>query len=168
MNATTITLRAARTTDYAAVLKLNEDAVPNVNSISERSLENLHGQSCFFCLAQDSAKLAGFLLALPESASYESLNFRYFKDRFPQFAYVDRIVVSEDYRGRGVGRKLYSALFEKARNKTRLVTCEVNLIPPNPDSLRFHENLGFQEVGQQETDGGRKRVALLTRLLPSA
>lgn len=164
----TITIRAARSADYTAVLKLNEDAVPNVNSISEQSLENLHGQSFLFCLAEDSANLAGFLLALPESASYESLNFRYFKDHFPQFTYVDRVVVSEDYRGRGVGRKLYSALFEKVRNNTRLVTCEVNLIPPNPRSLRFHENLGFQEVGQQETDSGRKRVALLTRLLPSA
>ncbi len=164
----TIKIRAARTTDYTAVLELNEDAVPNVNSISERSLENLHGQSCFFCLALDSANLAGFLLALPESASYDSPNFRYFKDRFHEFSYVDRIVVGEGYRGRGVGRKLYSALFEKVHNNTRLVTCEVNLIPPNPHSLRFHENLGFQEVGQQETDSGRKRVSLLTRPLLSA
>ncbi len=160
----TITIHTARTTDYTEVLMLNEGAVPNVNSISEPTLENLHGQSCFFCVARDSADLAGFLLALPESASYESPNFAYFKDRYPQFAYVDRIVVSEDYRRRGVGLKLYSALFEEVRDKP-LVACEVNLIPANPGSLQFHENLGFREVGQQETDSGSKRVSLLTLAL---
>ncbi len=161
----TITIHTARTTDYTDVLMLNEDAVPNVNSISEPTLEHLHGQSCFFRVARDSTDLAGFLLALPESASYESPNFAYFKDRYPQFAYVDRIVVSEGYRRRGVGLKLYSALFEEVRDNKPLVACEVNLIPANPGSLQFHEDLGFREVGQQETEGGSKRVSLLTLAL---
>jgi predicted GNAT superfamily acetyltransferase len=26
--------------------------------------------------------------------------------------------------------------------------CEVNVEPPNPGSLRFHERIGFAEVGQ--------------------
>ncbi|MCZ6617304.1 MAG: GNAT family N-acetyltransferase [Gammaproteobacteria bacterium] len=157
----TIRIATAGPADYPAVLELNEGAVPNVNSISESTLKNLDEQSRFFCLARDSANLAGFLLALPESASYDSPNFRYFKDRYPRFTYVDRIVVSEDHRRRGVGRKLYSALFEEVRHSTPMVTCEVNLIPPNPDSLQFHENLGFREVGQQESERGSKRVSLL-------
>lgn len=164
----TITIHEARPTDYVAVLKLNEDAVPNVNSISTRTLEYLHAQSCLFCLAMDSSNLAGFLLALPESATYESPNFRFFKDQYPHFAYVDRIVVSPDYRRHGVGRNLYAALFDDVRNNKPLVACEVNLIPPNPDSVRFHENLGFEEVGQQETEQGTKRVSLLTCPVPSA
>ncbi len=164
----TITIHEARPTDFVAILELNEAAVPNVNSISTSTLENLHEQSCLFCLAMVSSNLAGFLLALPETASYDSPNFRFFKDRFPQFAYVDRIVVDEDYRRHGVGRRLYAALFDDVRNNKPLVACEVNLIPPNPDSVRFHENLGFEEVGQQETDQGTKRVSLLTCPVPSA
>jgi hypothetical protein len=37
----------------------------------------------------------------------------------------------------------------------------VNVRPRNDASLAFHEAIGFREVGQQDTDGGRKRVSLL-------
>lgn len=30
-------------------------------------------------------------------------------------------------------------------------------------SIVFHERMGFRVVGEQETEGGRKRVALMTR-----
>jgi predicted GNAT superfamily acetyltransferase len=39
--------------------------------------------------------------------------------------------------------------------------CEVNVRPRNDASLAFHEAIGFREVGQQDTDGGAKRVSLL-------
>lgn len=158
-----ITLRPAKATDYTDVLRLNENAVPNVNSISENTLRHLHEQSYLFYVAQDSAGLAGFLLALSETASYDSPNFRYFKNRYPQFAYVDRIVVSENHRRLGVGQKLYSTLFEEAYVSKPLITCEVNLVPENSVSMIFHEKLGFREVGQQETEQGDKRVSLLAR-----
>ena len=41
------------------------------------------------------------------------------------------------------------------------ITCEVNTRPANPDSMAFHERLGFREVGRQQTEGGAKEVALL-------
>jgi hypothetical protein len=41
-----------------------------------------------------------------------------------------------------------------------VLTCEVNLRPPNEGSLRFHRRLGFREVGRQETPYG----ALVTLL----
>ncbi|MHB1091087.1 MAG: hypothetical protein ACYC06_04325 [Ilumatobacteraceae bacterium] len=47
---------------------------------------------------------------------------------------------------------------------TTLLTCEVNLQPPNPDSLRFHQRLGFGEVGQQESKPGLI-VSLLAKRL---
>jgi predicted GNAT superfamily acetyltransferase len=47
--------------------------------------------------------------------------------------------------------------------------CEVNVRPRNETSLAFHEAIGFREVGQQDTDGGTKRVSLLALdLRPSA
>ena len=38
--------------------------------------------------------------------------------------------------------------------------------PRNDGSLRFHHRIGFTEVGQQDTDGGKKRVSLLAKDLP--
>jgi hypothetical protein len=35
-----------------------------------------------------------------------------------------------------------------------LLTCEVNLNPPNLGSIRFHNRIGFREVGQQDSKPG--------------
>jgi len=37
--------------------------------------------------------------------------------------------------------------------------------PRNDESLVFHERFGFEEVGQQNTSGGSKRVSLLVKEL---
>lgn len=152
----------ARTPDYSQLLAMNEAAVPAVNSIDSAELGHLHQQSLALIVARGSNDIAGFLLALPETADYQSANFLYFKSNYPQFAYVDRIVVNSNYRRLGVGARLYAKLFEIAAGKVR-VTCEVNLQPANPGSMVFHENLGFEKVGEQDTHDGAKRVALLSR-----
>ncbi len=147
--------------DYQDILRLNEAAVPAVSSIDEPALAELHRQAQFLTLARSEGKLAGFLLVLNEQADYASLNYQYFKNHYDRFLYVDRIVVSEACRGQGIGASLYTALFEAAPDIPR-VTCEVNVRPPNPGSLRFHGSLGFDVVGEQDTDGGAKRVALMS------
>jgi predicted GNAT superfamily acetyltransferase len=43
---------------------------------------------------------------------------------------------------------------------------EVNVDPPNAGSLRFHERLGFVEVGQQDTPYGI-RVSMQVRRVSS-
>ncbi len=45
------------------------------------------------------------------------------------------------------------------------MTCEVNLRPPNAGSLTYHEIHGFVRVATQETEGGRKEVALMEKRL---
>ena len=38
---------------------------------------------------------------------------------------------------------------------------EVNIKPRNERSLIFHEKFGFTPVGEQDTEGGSKRVQLM-------
>lgn len=153
------------TTDYADILALNEAAIPAVNRIDGATLADLHRQAAALIVARAGETLAGFLLALDEGAEYGSLNFQFFRRRYDRFAYVDRIVVDPEFRGGGVGRQLYATLFAQTVEKPR-VTCEVNLEPPNPGSLDFHRSLGFEVVGEQDTEGGSKRVALMVREMP--
>lgn len=148
--------------DYQQILALNEEAIPAVNRIDQQALETLHAQSRVLIAARAADRLAGFLLALDESARYDSLNFQYFRRHYPQFVYVDRIVVDPAFRSQGIGTGLYRTLFELVSGAPR-ITCEVNVEPPNPGSLAFHSELGFQIVDHQDTDGGRKRVALMVR-----
>ncbi|MCB1684900.1 MAG: GNAT family N-acetyltransferase [Pseudomonadales bacterium] len=154
--------------DYDALLTMNTAAVPAVNRIDRNLLEKLHRQAEVLLVARESAapgSPAGFLLALNEQADYGSPNFLYFRDRYPSFAYVDRVVVDPRVRGQGIGKRLYQALIEHRRNQG-LITCEVNVEPPNPGSLSFHQRMGFRAVDEQATEGGNKRVALMVLTLP--
>ncbi|MDZ7668499.1 MAG: GNAT family N-acetyltransferase [Gammaproteobacteria bacterium] len=161
-----ITIAAAGDSDYAALLALNDAAVPHVNSIALAKLEHLHRQSAYLGVARDAAGApAGFLLALTETADYDSMNFGYFQRSYARFLYVDRIVVGAAHRRLGVGAALYADLARQIPADCPLLTCEVNLRPPNPGSLAFHRQMGFEPLGEQDTEGGEKRVCLLAKRL---
>ncbi len=148
---------------YSSVLALNEWAVPHVNSITVAELAALADQAFYFKVAMRDDQVVGFLLTLTEGADYESLNYQWFSQRYANFIYVDRIVVSPDHGGLGIGRQLYENLQTEGAGRAPLIACEVNLRPANPNSLAFHHKQGFQEVGQQETEGGQKVVCLMTK-----
>lgn len=105
-----------------------------------------------------------FLLAFDRDADYDSPNFRWFRARYPRFVYIDRVVVADAARGRGLARLLYLDLFAAAAGHERIV-CEVNSDPPNPASDAFHRAMGFAEVGSAAIHDGTKTVRYLSRAL---
>jgi predicted GNAT superfamily acetyltransferase len=111
----------------------------------------------------------GLVITITPGNDYDSENYRWFEQRGGEFLYVDRIVVAEGMRGRGLGQILYERVFAEAELAGLTeVTCEVNLDPPNPGSLAFHDRLGFVQIGEQVTKGGSVRVALLSAPVVSA
>ncbi len=160
-------VRDASEADLPALQALNAAAVPHVNDVPVTQLAWFLKHAASVRLAEEARRTVGFLVALDPETDYASPNFRWFQARYPRFRYVDRVVVAEAARGRGVGRALYEDLVRRAPAGATLIACEVNLRPPNPGSLRFHRGLGFREVGRQSTDGGAKEVALLVRELPA-
>jgi uncharacterized protein len=107
----------------------------------------------------------GLLIAFDQDGDYASPNFLWFKARYERFVYVDRIIVAEHARGRGLARKFYEGLFNRARGAGHdRVVCEVNLDPPNPGSLRFHAAMGFVSVGDAVLENG-KTVRYMERVL---
>ena len=161
-----LSILPATAADSPDLLSLNEAAIPAVNSIPPSKLAHLHAQSTYLGVARDdTGEVAGFLLALPETADYDSLNFGWFRRHYPAFVYIDRIIVSDRARRAGVGSALYRDLEAHIPAGCPLLTCEVNLRPPNPTSLAFHERMGFGPVGEQDTEGGSKRVCLMAKRL---
>jgi hypothetical protein len=69
----------------------------------------------------------------------------------------------ERARGRGLGSQVYDALEELARTYGRLAL-EVNLEPPNEQSLAFHRARGFEPVGEIGGEHGHRRVMLVKEL----
>ena len=105
-----------------------------------------------------------FLIALSERAPGNAPNFRWFADRFPRFVYIDRVVVGEGSRKRGLGRLLYNDVVEAARRTGHAhICCEVNIDPPNPASDAFHAKMGFGEIGRAYLPDRGKTVRYLMR-----
>ncbi len=119
--------------------------------------------------ARRVGNVAAFLLAFDQDADYDSPNYLWFRERYPRFVYVDRIVVAAAMRKRGLANRLYEDLFRAARVAGHeRVVCEVNSDPPNPVSDAFHAALGFVEVGHAAIHGGAKTVRYLVRPLGPA
>jgi predicted GNAT superfamily acetyltransferase len=117
-------------------------------------------------LARRIGHADAFLLAFDQDADYDSPNFLWFRSRYSQFVYVDRIVVAPAARGHGHARRLYSDLFRHASLAGHeRVVCEVNSDPPNPVSDAFHAALGFGEIGSAAIHGGSKVVRYFSRRL---
>ena len=164
MKSSSFQLSIATQVDEAEILALNEAAVPHVSSLSAAKLASLREQSIYTVVARSSqGELAGFILALDETAEYDSVNFGWFHQRYAHFAYVDRIAIAPSFYRQGIGRELYAAVINLIQGRYPTLACEVNLRPPNLISETFHAQLGFVEVGQQDTEGGAKRVVMLTQ-----
>ncbi|MDX1607542.1 MAG: GNAT family N-acetyltransferase, partial [Candidatus Competibacterales bacterium] len=127
--------------------------------------EQFAQEAGYFGVAWIGGEPAGFLIGLLPQTDYASLNFRWFRQRYDDFCYIDRVVVATAYRRHGIGRLLYRDLETRMRGRTAQLACEVNLRPRNEPSLRFHAALGFRPVGTQYTDSGAKTVQLMLRPL---
>ncbi|MHC5795713.1 GNAT family N-acetyltransferase [Lacisediminihabitans sp. FW035] len=148
--------------DTPRLVELNDSAYPAVPITSAEEMAALLAIAGFTFAARHDGTLIGFVIGMRPGAGYSSENYRFFEARGSDFLYVDRIVIDSSRRGVGTGRALYEAVFALAREEGfHEVTCEVNLDPPNPESLAFHARLGFERVGEQETKNGSVTVALL-------
>jgi uncharacterized protein len=156
-------LRPAIAEDLPHILDLNQKALPHVSSVGLSDIQRFFELAAYFKVINDAENaIKGFLIGLRPGLDYTSDNYRWFNNNFEDFLYIDRIVIAEDSRGLGLGSVLYNDAIEIARLGVPRLTCEVNSLPPNPQSMSFHENLGFVPVGSQQTEGGTKEVTLLS------
>ncbi|MEM9388007.1 MAG: GNAT family N-acetyltransferase [Pseudomonadota bacterium] len=161
-------IRDYRDDDLTALHRINRLSTPGV---SEETLTTLGrwfdiAQNSFVAVT-DSEQPVGFVILMrPGTTAYPSANLRWFEANSEHLVYVDRIAVDATTRGSGLGEQLYRAAFEASAAHYRFIGCEVNRKPPNPGSLRFHQRLGFEEVGTQVLEAGTKEVIYLQRALP--
>ncbi len=163
MTTTKLTIRDATPADHAAILALNNAHTPHVNALTGEEFAWLVAHAGHFRMAEDAGGLAGFVLCLPAGTEYWSDNYRWFAERHSDFLYLDRVVVSPRARRAGVGRAMYDDVHATADGRWLRVTLEVNLRPPNPASIAFHEAMGYRRVGVREYDEGRKAVQMFVR-----
>ncbi len=154
-----------RPCDLSEILDLNEASVPHVGNLSVDDMHWFADHAHYFRVAHYDGRLAGFLIGLRPGLRYRSPNYRWFCARYDDFGYIDRVAVATHARRRGIATVLYENFEQSLRGSVPYLTCEVNLRPPNPSSMQFHEKQGFAMVATQLTDGGAKEVALMEKKL---
>lgn len=83
-------------------------------------------------------------------------------------AHVLNVCVREEYRGRGVARKMLLYLIDRARN-AGMYEAFLEVRPSNTTAARLYHSLGFEQVGMRrgyyQSATGREDAAVLRRLL---
>lgn len=154
-------IRPATLEDYEQILKLNEESVHFLSPLTAEKLAHLHKQSELLKVIDVEGTVEAFVLLLREGKDYDSVNYIWFSNHYESFLYIDRVVVSLKHQHSGLGKLLYEEVFKHAESTdVPVVTAEIDIEPPNPASLKFHEKFGFKEVGKQSVAGGKKIVSL--------
>ena len=160
-----IALRAGTLADGNAIVRLNSESVIATSSMDEQEFERLYELSSLLLVAERDGVVVGFLMGFNDGVELDGLNYQWFVSRLKGFFYVDRIVIDESCRGRGVGQQIYARISEWARDQHLLwLAAEMNLDPPNLASLRFHKRQGFLEIGTLKLPSGKLVSMQIKRL----
>ena len=160
-----VAIRDAALADEEFILALNAASMPAVGEMALQAYRDIAAQAYRVLIAEAGGEPAGFLILIRPGSSYPSDNYGWFEEQFDRHLYIDRIAISESAKGQGVGRALYDeALKLAAELGEERLTAEVNEEPPNPQSMAFHEKLGFHHLLSRKSRSG-KVVAMLERLL---
>ena len=145
-------IREMTHSDFDSIVHLNQNALEGVGPLDNESLSLLVKMADQALVADHGGDIAGFVITLPPGAEYDSSRYRWFEDELADaYVYLDRIVVSDDHRRKGVA----SSLYEEGDMPIALEVYETNDV-----SLAFHESRGFEEVGAL-TDEGKTNLMLV-------
>ena len=144
------TIRKATSTDSEAILDIYapyitdtcisfETEVPNIEEFTERIASILDGYPCLVYEADD--KIVGYAYG---SKHHERAAYQYSADV--------SIYVAPEYQRRGIGKALYTSLFEALRERG-IYTVYAGITLPNDKSVGLHKALGFKEVGVYHSVG---------------
>ena len=143
-----------------SILKLNEANLPALGSLgTTEKVSKLYTLSSCFYLVFFKNELISFLVLMDENSGYQSPNYLFFKSRFKQFSYIDRVAVSSKYQRKGIGTYLYNQITDLIKGQK--LCCEVNTMPMNVTSFNFHHKLGFNVL--EERPFGKKKVAMMLK-----
>lgn len=156
-------LRPVADTEVAEVLALNEAEVVNLAPMDEVRFRELYSLADRFDVVEVDGAFAGFVVTFTSGVGYDSENYRWFSDQLEgPFYYLDRVVLVEQVRRRGVAGFVYDEIESVASAHGRLAL-EVNLVPENLASLAFHRGREYAEVGRLGDD--QHLVSLMVKSL---
>ena len=150
--------------DEPAVLALNATAVEQTDLLGPDRLDWLRLIAAHAAVVELDGEVAAFVLTFAPGSAHDSLDFQWFAATYAdRFLHLDRIVVAEQHRRKGIATPVYRAVERAAKPFDRLV-CRVQSDPPDIASLAFHAARDFVEVGKLRRPNGTTSAMLSKEL----
>ena len=155
--------------DISTVVALNEANIHFLSLMTLGAVRRFYDTAAYFRVAVLKDEIVGFAVSFDPKADYDSPNFRWFQARFAPFLYIDRVVIRNDWRRRGIGFGFYAEIERVAVFRgLEVLACEVDVRPPNPASMAFHTKYGFSEIGSQTIVDRDKTVSYQIKRVKSS
>lgn len=162
-----ILIRDVEAHELELVRSINNSAGPSILPMDVDKVRAFWQHADYFRVIELDGAISGFLVGFSDQAPHDSPNFRWFRERYRNFLYIDRIVIRAEQRGSGRGRAFYADVTSFAEPRWAHLCCEVFLGVGYDPALFFHGSFGFREVGQQTMPGTGLRACMLMKDLES-
>ena len=153
----TLTIRRATTADLAAITEIYNDVVINTTATFDTETKTLEERENWFA---KHGKKYPILVAEDDNHIIGWASLSRWSDRL---AYADTAEISlyvrEDQKGKGIGRRLMTAILDEGRRASLHVVI-ARIVEGNDLSIYLHESAGFWLVGTMK-EVGRKFGKLL-------
>lgn len=150
--------------EISQILILNQNAIPHVNKVDVSFLEQAINTASYFFVVKQNTEVLGFLIAFDENQSYSSENYQFFQKNYNSFLYIDRIAINEEFQNLNIATELYNCISALAKDNFAMLCCEVNTVPKNIPSLKFHKKMGFHEVKSCQLNSEKAVVYMIKKL----
>ena len=144
------------------IFELNQNNIPALGSLNSlKHVQDIYNNSLFLIEVIVEDDFAGFAFVMDNKSEYQSLNYKYFKNKYNDFLYIDRVAFIDKFQRRGYGTITYDEIHKLSKKLNSLLCCEVNTFPLNKESMDFHRKYGFSVI--EEVPFGEKKVAMLCK-----
>ena len=126
------------------IFELNQKNIPALGSLKDlKHVRVIYNHSLFAALVIVKEKIVGFAFVMDYKSDYKSLNYKYFKNNFKNFLYIDRVALAVDFQRKGCGTELYNEIY-KIANKYKL-----KIKMPSTILVKFQPSIIYLLVDEQ-------------------
>lgn len=149
---------------HAQILRMNTEFVYWLSPLNQEDLTYILERADYARQIQDAS---GVLIGYAHDVNYpDHWNMNWLRVKLENFFYIDRIIIDRAAQGQGLGQQLYVDIEDYARaGGYDWLACEVNTVPDNPTSHRFHTEAGFHSLGKQSFPEKDKAVRYYAKAL---
>ena len=149
---------------YPQILKINAEFVHWLSPLDEARLKWILKRATY---ARQINGAQAILIGYSHDVDYpDHKNIAWLSNHIENFFYIERVIVDAASQGLGFGRRLYQDVekFAAERGYTNLA-CEVNTLPDNPGSHKFHLALGYHPLGDVYFQAHEAALRYYTKLV---